>query len=181
LARLASLAASSDPAASARARHLVARSSGLSMLVVSLVVSVGYLATPWALRLWLGADFSDQATALTRVLLLAFGVNALAQIPFTALQAVGKVRHVALLHGVELLPYALYWYFFAISWMGLVGAAWAWLVRSIVDYAALAWIWHRHRQQTVVTGTYSTHAKLLREIRRLFCTRPQGNRANVAP
>jgi O-antigen/teichoic acid export membrane protein len=43
LARLASLAASSDPAASARARQLVARSSGLSMLVVSLVVSVGYL------------------------------------------------------------------------------------------------------------------------------------------
>nr|MBP8285682.1 flippase [Rhodoferax sp.] len=83
--------------------------------------------------------------ALTRVLLLAFGVNALAQIPFTALQAVGKVRHVALLHSFELLPYAVL-VFFAISWMGLVGAAWAWLVRSIVDYGALAWIWHRHRQ-----------------------------------
>lgn len=145
LARLASLAASSDPAASASARHLVARSSGLSMLVVSLVVSVGYLATPWVLALWLGANFSDQAAALTRVLLLAFGVNALAQIPFTALQAVGKVRQVALLHSFELLPYAVL-VFFAISWMGLVGAAWAWLVRSIVDYAALAWIWHRHRQ-----------------------------------
>ena len=73
---------------------------------------------------------------------MAFGVNAVAQIPFTALQAVGKVRAVALLHSAELVPYAVL-VFFAISWLGLVGAAWAWLLRSIVDYGVLAWMWHK--------------------------------------
>jgi O-antigen/teichoic acid export membrane protein len=144
LARLGSLAASTDPGAASRARQLVARSSALSLLVVVLVVALAYLGTPWAFQVWLGADFADQATAPTRVLLFAFGVNALAQIPFTALQAVGRVRQVALLHSIELLPYAVL-VFLTISGFGLIGAAWAWLFRSIVDYIALAWMWHRHR------------------------------------
>jgi O-antigen/teichoic acid export membrane protein len=92
--------------------------------------------------LWLGADFAQQSGMLTQVLLLAFGVNAVAQIPVTALQAMGRVRAVALLHSAELVPYAVL-VFFAISWLGLVGAAWAWLLRSIVDYGVLAWMWHK--------------------------------------
>jgi O-antigen/teichoic acid export membrane protein len=95
--------------------------------------------------MWLGADFAQQSGTLTQILLLAFGVNAVAQIPFTALQAVGKVRAVALLHSAELIPYAML-VFFAISWLGLVGAAWAWLLRSIVDYGVLAWMWHKQTQ-----------------------------------
>ena len=152
LARLASLASSSDPSATSRAQQLVARSSALSLLVVTLVVALAYLGTPWAFHVWLGADFSVQATAPTRVLLFAFGVNALAQIPFTALQAVGRVRQVALLHSIELLPYAAL-VFLAISSLGLIGAAWAWLLRSVVDYAALAWMWHRHQGTAAISST----------------------------
>lgn len=143
LARLSSLAAASDPDANRRARLLLRRASMLSLVAVVVLLMLAYWLTPWALRLWLGHDFSVQATALTRLLLLAFGVNALAQLPFTALQAVGRVRAVALLHSAELLPYAAA-VFVAISWFGLIGAAWAWLLRSIVDYAVLAWMWHRH-------------------------------------
>ena len=110
--------------------------------VVFVLVVVGALAAPWALTLWLGENFARQSGTLTQVLILAFGVNAVAQIPFTALQAVGKVRAVALLHSAELVPYAVL-VFFAISWLGLVGAAWAWLLRSIVDYGVLGWMWHK--------------------------------------
>jgi len=141
LTRLTSLTASADPHASERARRLVKKSSGLSAIVVALIVIIGYWATPWALTIWLGPTFASSSTAVTELLLLAFGVNAVAQIPFTALQAVGRVKAVALLHSAELLPYAVL-VFFAISWLGIVGAAWAWLLRSIVDYIVLAWLWH---------------------------------------
>ncbi len=141
LTRLSTLAAATESGAARRAHQLAAHASGLSLLVVAGLVLFGYAVTPWALRLWLGAEFSAQATQLTRILLLAFGFNAVAQIPFTALQAVGRVRAVALLHLCELLPYAALVYF-AISWLGIVGAAWAWLLRSTIDYLALAWMWH---------------------------------------
>lgn len=142
LARLSSLASATDPGALRQAHQLVRRSSLFSALVVVVLVVVGALLAPWALALWLGDDFARQSGTLTQVLLVAFGVNAVAQIPFTALQAVGKVRAVALLHSAELVPYAAL-VFFAISWLGLVGAAWAWLLRSIVDYGVLAWMWHK--------------------------------------
>ena len=144
LARLSSLASASDPGALRQAHQLVWRSSIFSAVVVALLVAFGALVAPLALKLWLGADFAQQSTTVTQILLLAFGVNAIAQIPFTALQAVGKVRAVALLHSAELIPYAIL-VFVAITWFGLVGAAWAWLFRSIVDYGALAWMWHRHK------------------------------------
>jgi O-antigen/teichoic acid export membrane protein len=145
LARLSSLAAATDPGALHQAHQLVRRSSIFSAAVVAFLVVLGGVAAPWALTLWLGADFAQQSATLTQILLLAFGVNAVAQIPFTALQAVGKVRAVALLHSAELIPYALL-VFFAISRLGLVGAAWAWLLRSIVDYGVLAWMWHKQSQ-----------------------------------
>lgn len=141
LTRLSTLAAATAPGALRRAHQLAFRASGLSVAVVLGLVLLGYAVTPWALRVWLGSEFSAQATELTRILLLAFGINAVAQIPFTALQAVGRVRAVALLHLSELLPYAAL-VFFAISWLGIVGAAWAWLLRSTIDYLVLAWMWH---------------------------------------
>ena len=147
LARLSSLAAATESGPARRASHLVKKSSRFSIGVVAVLVLVGCWITPWALRLWLGAEFASQSSEVTQILLLAFGVNAVAQIPFTALQAVGRVRAVALLHLAELLPYAGL-VFVAISWLGIAGAAWAWLTRSIIDYCVLVWLWHKHTGRT---------------------------------
>lgn len=125
-------------------RSLVRRSSAFSAWVVTAIVVVGCFAAPWALQVWLGSAFAAQITLITQILLLAFGVNALAQIPFTALQAAGRVRSVALLHVLELLPYCAFLYV-AISGLGIEGAAWASLLRSVIDYGVLAWLWHRHK------------------------------------
>jgi O-antigen/teichoic acid export membrane protein len=123
-------------------RRLVRKASLASAAVVAALVGFGIALAPLALAWWLGADFADRSALLARVLLLAFGINALAQIPFTALQAAGCARAVALLHLAELLPYAgmLIW---AVGAFGLAGAAWAWTLRGLIDYAALAWLWHR--------------------------------------
>ena len=126
-----------------RVRRLVRRSGVLSAWVVVAMVAAGWVLAPWALRVWVGADFARQGTQVTQLLLVAFGVNALAQIPFTALQAAGQVRSVALLHVAELLPYGLVlaW---AISGWGVEGAALTCLFRNALDCAALSWMWHRH-------------------------------------
>ena len=128
--------------------RLVRRSSMLSAGAVAVVVLLGWVFTPWALRWWMGATFAEQGTQVTQLLLLAFGVNSLAQIPFTALQAVGHVRSVALLHMAELLPYCAV-LFFAISWLGIAGAAWACLLRTTIDYVVLSWMWHRHSSRLI--------------------------------
>ena len=153
LARLSSLASATDPGSLRQAHQLVRRSSIFSALVVAMLVGAGALAAPWALTWWLGADFAQQSGLLTQVLLVAFGVNAVAQIPFTALHAMGRVRAVALLHSAELVPYAILVYF-SISWLGLVGAAWAWLLRSIVDYGVLSWMWHKQTKSQPVAIKY---------------------------
>lgn len=123
-------------------RALVRRSSLFSAWLVAAVVVVGWVAAPTVLRWWMGPVFEEQSTPVVHILLLAFGVNSLAQIPFTALQALGRARIVALLHMAELLPYGLV-LVLAVSWFGIVGAAWAWLLRSAIDYVALVWIWSR--------------------------------------
>lgn len=128
-------------------RALVRRSSLLSVAVVTLLTAGCLLVTPWALRVWLGSDFEAESTVVTRILLLAFGVNALAQIPFTALQSTGQVRPVALLHVVELIPYAALLYY-SIQWLGVEGAAWACLARSVIDYGVLALMWRRNVHQS---------------------------------
>ena len=87
---------------------------------------------------------------MTRILILAFGFNSLAQVPFTALQAVGKVRTVALIHAWELVPYCLV-VVLAVNWFGVLGAAYAALLRSMLDFCLLAWMWQRHAAIPLVT------------------------------
>lgn len=145
LARL-SRSASSGPGRIHEVRSLVRRSTLFSAVLVAAVVIVGWVAAPWVLRWWMGPVFEVQGAPVAQILLLAFGVNSLAQIPFTALQAAGQARTVALLHVAELLPYGLV-LVWAISSFGIVGAAWAWLLRSAIDYVVLAWMWHRHAAQ----------------------------------
>ena len=137
---------SRSAAAEGHDRHalhqLVKKSGVLSAWVVTGMVVLGWVVTPYALQAWLGFEFAQQSTDLTRVLILAFGFNSLAQVPFTALQAVGKVRTVALIHTWELLPYCLV-LVLAVSGFGVLGAAYAALIRSVLDFSLLAWMWQR--------------------------------------
>jgi O-antigen/teichoic acid export membrane protein len=86
----------------------------------------------YALTLWLGADFSSNASMVSRIILFGVWINGVAYVPFAMLQSQGKPGMVARLHIYELLP------FFGILWLGLhlfglVGAALAWSLRVLVD------------------------------------------------
>lgn len=86
----------------------------------------------YAMTLWLGADFSTNASMVSRIIVFGVWINGVAYLPFAMLQSQGKPGMVARLHIYELLP------FFAILWVGLhlfglIGAALAWSLRVLVD------------------------------------------------
>lgn len=84
---------------------------------------------------------------LGEILLLGVWINSLGWVPAVMLQGQGRPAVVAKLHALELLPYvAILWV--AVSLGGLPGAAWAWVLRAVVDVVLLLWatsLWERVR------------------------------------
>ena len=97
---------------------------------------------PEGLRLWLGADFSHQASGAARLLAASIFVNCMAWLPFSLLQAAGRADLTAKLHLAEAPGYV------AITVLltrigGVGGCALANLVRSAVDAAFVVWLARR--------------------------------------
>lgn len=91
---------------------------------------------PEALDLWLGPDFAMNSTRIVRWLAAGVFLNCLAQVPFVALQGIGRPDVAAKVHVLELPLYlATFWWCVA-NW-GLEGAAIAWVIRVAVDTVVL--------------------------------------------
>jgi O-antigen/teichoic acid export membrane protein len=88
------------------------------------------------LNLWLGAEFAASAAWPAKLFAMGMFANALAQLPFTALQSGGRAVTTAVLHAVELPLYvaALVW---AGSSHGIVGIASVWALRNLLDAVVL--------------------------------------------
>lgn len=100
------------------------------------VVVLGILFSNKILYLWMGKEYADNSSVILCILLVGFFFNSLAQIPFTAIQSVGKAKITALLHCLEIIPYLCLLYFLVNS-HGLIGAAYAWSIRVIADFLLL--------------------------------------------
>jgi O-antigen/teichoic acid export membrane protein len=84
------------------------------------------------LRLWIGAGFAEAAAPVCEILLIGGWINSLAWIPAVMLQGQGRLTIIAKLHALELVPYvAIIW--IGVAWAGLPGAAWAWVLRVVID------------------------------------------------
>lgn len=117
---------------------------GLLLALLAMVVPVFLLAEN-ILDIWLGAPYGKEAGDIFRVLLIGFVFNALAQIPFSRIQACGNSRLTAILHLVEVFPYlAILWVLLDV--FGLYGAAVAWSARVIADFIALEYFSRRLRE-----------------------------------
>lgn len=102
---------------------------GLSAALIALPV---YIFADEILTLWMGAEFAGEPKWVLRILVIGFVINAMAQVPFTQLQAKGLSKITALVHCIEALPYLIILYFL-INIYGITGAALAWLVRVFLD------------------------------------------------
>lgn len=142
------------------ARRLRRQSLQLTLAVVLPLAGFGALIAEPALRVWLGAEFAAHSARVMQILLLGFVFNAAAQIPFAALHGHGCTRQTALLHLAELPPYLI-----ALSLLvearGIEGAAIAWTLRALVDWAGLTWLLHavELRQWSSITMS-DDHARL---------------------
>lgn len=88
------------------------------------------------LRLWLGAAFSRDASGVVQVLAFGVFVNGLANLPSSALQALGRPDLPAKFHLLELPIYVVICFLLITHW-GIAGAAIANTVRVTLDAALL--------------------------------------------
>ncbi len=128
-------------AATAREDHLVPlhrAGTRLLTLIVAPICAIACLLAPWLLELAGGAQYRGDSVTVLRILSIGVAANCIAAVPFTLLQASGRARWAATLHLIEIVPFGfLLW--FAIHRWGIVGAASAWTMRTLVDAALLAW------------------------------------------
>lgn len=110
------------------------------MLVMALIMFpcavIGVLGANGILAWWLGAEFSEIATFPMQLMCIGVFFNSLAQFPFSMLQALGRVKLIALAHCVEL-PFYFVLLSLLLERFGVNGAAIAWLVRTFIDFFIL--------------------------------------------
>lgn len=105
---------------------------GLSATLIALPI---FIFAENILILWMGTEFTGEPKWVLRILVVGFVFNAMAQVPFTQLQAKGFSKVTALVHCAEVLPYLIILYLL-IDTYGVIGAALAWLIRVIFDTIA---------------------------------------------
>lgn len=109
--------------------------------IVLLVLPI-FIFSSEVLDIWLGEKFLGDSVAVLRWLLVGLVFNAVAQVPFSVLQAKGHSKITAMLHTAEVLPY-VFLLFGLIKSYGIIGVAIAWTVRAIVDTGLLLYFKHR--------------------------------------
>lgn len=105
--------------------------ASLGLMTIIIAAPLFIFAEP-LLVLWLGEAFRDEPAKVFRILLIGFVINSIAQIPFANLQAKGQAKLIAMLHCAETFPYLILLYILT-SKYGLIGVAWSWTLRTLVD------------------------------------------------
>jgi O-antigen/teichoic acid export membrane protein len=80
----------------------------------------------------MGIDFADHSYRIASLIAIGVLFNSLGQAPLTLLQADGRVKLTSILHFIEFLVYVPL-LVLAIINFGVIGAAFAWLGRVLVD------------------------------------------------
>lgn len=107
-------------------------------LAIILLLPVATLST-WAediISAWITPDFALQSASLLVVFSWGMFVACLATIPFTVIQSAGNARLTALIHVFEF-PVFIWMLYGFIGLYGVIGAAYAWAVRNLIDASLL--------------------------------------------
>ena len=131
-ALLPHLAAMGSTEAAAVYRHTY-RKVALYMLGVCLFAAA--VAYP-GLSVWLSPEFAQSALPIVLVMCLGIWINSMAVVPYTLMHARGNPRLTAIFHFGELCFYLVALWLLSARY-GLVGAAWAWVARVVLDWVLL--------------------------------------------
>jgi O-antigen/teichoic acid export membrane protein len=119
-----------------RFRFLYNKSVTYILWVMTPIVLIFTVAAHPFLNAWLGSEFAAQSTLVFQLLAVGTLINAIGQVPYSAIQAMGRPDITAKIHLLELLPYLAMIWVLALK-MGIAGAALAWLIRVVFDTAVL--------------------------------------------
>lgn len=113
------------------------RASIAALYITLLPVTAGLtLFGKELLTLWISPDFAVHSTLLLQIFSVSIFINCMAQIPYTLIQSAGQPRTTALLH-CGILPIYLVSLWALSHSFGVAGAAWAWLLRMVIDGCTL--------------------------------------------
>ncbi len=118
------------------ARRLAVGGTGVIALVMGPLAVLLVALSPVLLRLWLGAEFARVSAPSLELLAAGVLVNALALVPYSLLQALGRPDVCAKFHVAELVVYVPILLLF-LHWWGITGAAAAWTARVSLDAVLL--------------------------------------------
>lgn len=85
---------------------------------------------------WISPEFAQQALPIALVLCLGIWFNGVALVPYALIHANGNPKITATFHLLELVLYVIALWWLAIHF-GLIGAAWAWVARVVLDMVLL--------------------------------------------
>jgi len=107
----------------------------LFLSIGTTIVVLVFFARPF-LKLWLGESFAAQSALVFQILAVGFFANALANIPFSFLQGIGRADVTAKFHLAEVVFYIPLVWLMIRQW-GINGAAAAWAIRVTIDMILL--------------------------------------------
>lgn len=107
----------------------------VAALMLPLCVLISSLAYD-GMMLWMGESFAANSFRIVEILAIGLFANSIAQLPFAYLQGHGKPKLTAQIHLVELPVYVVALYFSVVQW-GVIGAAWVWTLRVLLDCLVL--------------------------------------------
>ncbi|MFJ3149259.1 oligosaccharide flippase family protein [Pseudomonas putida] len=102
------------------------------------IMSAMALLMPVVLNLWVGEYVNSESVTVGRILCVGVFLNGVGAMLYAFLHAQGRTRTTAIFHLIELPLFvgALYW---LIQDFGVIGAAIAWMLRTLLDTLLLGW------------------------------------------
>jgi len=101
-------------------------------LVMFPIVMVILILAGEGLTFWLGTEFARQSTMIMKLMAVAIFFASLGQVPYSLIQGAGRPDITAKLHFIEL-PFYLVFLWLMIRAFGIKGAAFAWMIRAMID------------------------------------------------
>lgn len=117
-----------------------------SLLILFLMLPLTLILLFYAktiLTWWISAEFAYNAAPILQVMSFAALISGISQVPFTMLQGQGRADLTAKLHIIEFPLFLIILYILTTN-HGALGAAWAWLIRILLDFLVLWVMCTRH-------------------------------------
>lgn len=110
------------------------------MLILIIILPISVILFFYSYELiswWINPDFANQSSAVLKILSIGIVINCISHVPYTLIHSSGNSKATAIIHLIEL-PILIISLVFLIGKFGILGAAYAWLIRIIIDFTLLS-------------------------------------------